>query len=145
MAYAAGELLEGASTVKMLCWEQPFQELLERIRRNETAPMLRMLLIEASSMALMFFCTPVACLVTFSVAVSMDRTLTLEGVFYIVALLNLPKLWLALFFVKAIKGASETYVAATRIFGFLSQLQAHTPLEEDGGTLFTLFLHTNGL
>eukprot|EP00892_Ulva_mutabilis_P006809 jgi/Ulvmu1/44/UM001_0047.1 len=124
-----GELLEGASTVKMLCWERPFQALLSGIRRRETAPMLRMLLIEASSMALMFFCTPVACLVTFSVAVSIGRTLHLEGVFYVVALLNLPKLWLALFFVKAIKSASEAFVSATRIFGFLSQFEARTPLE----------------
>lgn len=123
--------MEGASTVKMLCWERPFQELLMRIRARETAPMLRMLLIEASSMALMFCCTPVASLVTFSVAVSLGRTLHLEGVFYVVALLNLPKLWLALFFVKAIKSGSEAFVAATRIFAFLSQFEARTPVESE--------------
>jgi hypothetical protein len=66
---AAGEVVDGAANVKMLCWEGPFQKLLHGIRAAETAPMLRMLLIEASSMALMFFCTPVATFVTFSVAV----------------------------------------------------------------------------
>jgi hypothetical protein len=128
-AAPAGELIEGAANVKMLCWEAPFQALLARIRAAETRPMRTMLLIEASSMALMFFCTPVACLAAFGTAVALNRVLMLDVVFYVVALLNLPKLWLALFFVKSIKSASETLVGARRIFAFLSQVEARAPAE----------------
>lgn len=59
------------------------------------------------------------------------QTLMLESVFYVVALLNLPKLWLALFFVKAIKSTSEMYVATRRIFGFVQELEARAPAEEE--------------
>lgn len=62
--------MEGAANVKMLCWEEPFRELLGKIRRAETGPMRTMLLIDASCMALMFFCVPVACVVTFGTAVA---------------------------------------------------------------------------
>jgi hypothetical protein len=70
----------------------------------------------------------------------MGKTLQLSVVFYIVALLNLPKLWLALFFVKAVKSGSETLVAARRINTFLQQLEARTPVvEEVPGMLEGLF------
>lgn len=63
--------------------------------------------------------------------------LHLESVFYVVALLNLPKLWLALFFVKAIKSSSEMYVATKRIFGFVQELEARAPAEEDAHGVHT--------
>lgn len=69
----AGEVVEGAANVKMLCWEEPFRKLLARIRAAETKPMRTMLLIDASCMALMFFCVPVACVMTFGTAVAMDK------------------------------------------------------------------------
>lgn len=61
----------------------------------------------------------------------MLQVLKLESVFYVVALLNLPKLWLALFFVKAIKSLCEMVVATKRIFGFIQELEARAPAEED--------------
>jgi hypothetical protein len=125
----AGELLEGATSMKMLTWERPFEALIGRIRTAEAAPMWRMLLIEASSMALMFFCTPLASFVTFATEMAMGDVLRLEVVFYVVALLHLPKLWLALFFVKAVKSTSETFVAARRINAFLLQPEARVPTE----------------
>jgi hypothetical protein len=69
----------------------------------------------------------VACFVTFAVLVGTGGTLQLSAVFYVVALLNLPKLWLALFFVKGVKATSETRVAGERINNFLCQLEPHTP------------------
>lgn len=65
-----GELLEGSLSVKMLCWELPFQRSLLRIRGLEVAQMRKLLLIEAAGMAMMFFCTPLASFVTFAVAVA---------------------------------------------------------------------------
>lgn len=65
--------MEGAANVKMLCWEEPFRKLIGRIRQAETSPMRTMLLIDASCMALMFFCVPVACVVTFGTAVAMNK------------------------------------------------------------------------
>jgi hypothetical protein len=114
----------------MLTWENSFEKLLNAIRVKEVAPMWRMLMIEATSMAIMFFCTPFASFVTFSVAVAMGKTLRLGPVFYVVSLLHLPKLWLALFFVKGIKTCSECYVACRRINDFLCQPEALTPVEE---------------
>ena len=72
----------------------------------------------------------VASFVTFAVQIALGGELRLSAVFYIVALLNLPKLWLALFFVKGVKSTSETRVAASRINAFLCQLEPHTPVEE---------------
>ena len=71
----------------------------------------------------------VASFVTFAVQIALGGELRLSAVFYIVALLNLPKLWLALFFVKGVKSTSETRVAASRINAFLCQLEPHTPVE----------------
>lgn len=69
----------------------------------------------------------VASFVTFAVLVGTGGTLQLSSVFYVVALLHLPKLWLALFFVKGVKASSETRVAGSRINNFLCQLEPHTP------------------
>lgn len=116
----------------MLTWEGSFGQLLRRIRAAETRPMRRMLLIEATAMAIMFFCTPVASFVTFATATAMGDTLQLGSVFYVVSLLHLPKLWLALFFVKGIKASSEALVACRRINAFLCQLEARTPAQAPG-------------
>ena len=123
----AGEVVEGATAVKMLTWEASFEKLLQRIRGTEAAPMWRMLMIEATSMAVMYFCTPVASFVTFAVHVATGGVLNLASVFYVVGLLHLPKLWLALFFVKGVKSSSEALVASRRINDFLCQLEARTP------------------
>jgi hypothetical protein len=116
--------------VKMLTWEESFEKLLQTIRRREAAPMWRMLMIEATSMAVMYFCTPVTSLVTFVVTVATGGTLTLSSVFYVVGLLHLPKLWLALFFPKGVKACSESYVTCQRINKFLCQLEPRTPVQE---------------
>jgi hypothetical protein len=61
-------------------------------------------------------------------------TLHLAVAFYVVGLLNLPKLWLALFFVKGVKSCAETRVACARINAFLCQHEPPLPLhaENDG-------------
>ena len=72
----------------------------------------------------------VASFVTFAVFHATGGTLRLSDVFYVVGLLNLPKLWLALFFVKGVKSASETRVACRRIDAFLCQLEPHLPQQD---------------
>jgi hypothetical protein len=51
--------VEGATSVKMLTWEESFERLIHGVRACEVAPMWRMLMIEATAMAIMYFCTPV--------------------------------------------------------------------------------------
>lgn len=69
----AGEVVEGAANVKMLCWEAPFQNLLGRIRHQEAKPLLTTQLILGSVGAVFVFCVPVACVVTFGTAVAMGQ------------------------------------------------------------------------
>jgi len=64
-----GEVVEGMLSVKMLSWEGPFRGLLAAIRNAEARYLWQMMMIEASSIALTFFCTPLASFVTFTVFV----------------------------------------------------------------------------
>jgi hypothetical protein len=66
-------VVESAANVKMLCWEQPFEKLLTEIRRAETRPMLIMMLIDGVNAAIFFFAVPLACIVTFGIAVAMNQ------------------------------------------------------------------------
>lgn len=55
------------------------------------------------------------------------QVLVLDEVFYVVALLNLPKLWLAALFINSVRVGMETLVAVRRFFGFLREVQAPSP------------------
>lgn len=55
------------------------------------------------------------------------QTLVLDEVFYVVALLNLPKLWLTALFINSVRVVMETLVATRRFFEFLTEVEAPSP------------------
>lgn len=94
------EAINGALAMKMLGWEDPFNDALKKIRHQEQHYLLHMSRIRALNMALQFLITPLVAFITFSTYRALNGTLDVPRVFYALALLHLPKLFMILFFVS---------------------------------------------
>lgn len=59
------------------------------------------------------------------------QVLVLDTVFYVIALLNLPKVWMTGVFLLSVKEASEALVATRRLYYFLQEVEATTPAQNN--------------
>lgn len=57
------------------------------------------------------------------------QVLVLDNLFYVIALLNMPKVWMTGVFLFSVKEASETLVATSRFFRFLHEVEALVPAQ----------------
>lgn len=70
------------------------------------------------------------------------QVLVLDKVFYVIALLNLPKVWMTGTFLMAVKHASETLVATRRFFHFLEEVEPQIPSSNAGKGVHMYSLNT---
>lgn len=124
------EAISGILACKMLAWEDPLYEDILAIRRKEAKYIARMNAIRAMNMALSYAITPVVSLITFATARGTGAQLTVANVFYALALLNLPKLYMCEFFVHAVECCSELRVSVRRVAEFLAQKEPPQPAWE---------------
>ena len=82
----------------------------------------------AVNMAVNAIVTPVMCLATFGTAWGLGQTLTVTSVFYVIALLTLPRLWMAIFFLRSVESLTEAGVSLRRLAEFLGLPEAPPPL-----------------
>lgn len=123
----AGESVNGALAMKLLCWEQPLCAALSRLRAGEARALSHIGRIRASSMALEAVNTTIVTFVTFTVYTAMGGQLHVPRVFYVLSLLHLPKLFVCSFFVNAVQTATEAMVAVKRIDAFLATPEPRPP------------------
>ncbi len=93
------EVVAGALAMKMLSWEKPFLEAIIGTRAAEAAQLMRMARIRAVNFALVFLAGPVMSLALFSVAAYFYGPLRVSSVFYVLSLLNLPRVSMTNWFV----------------------------------------------
>jgi len=131
-----GEAISGILACKMLAWEDPLLDHLRAIRTKEAGFIAKMNRIRAFNMALSYAITPVVSVITFATARGTGAELTLGNVFGSLALLNLPKLYCAEFFVKGVEHVSELRISMRRIAEFLATPEPPAPWheqQENGG------------
>jgi ABC-type multidrug transport system fused ATPase/permease subunit len=122
-----GEAISGILACKMLAWEDRLLEHLQAIRTKEAGFIAQMNRIRAFNMALSYAITPVVSVITFATARGTGAELTVANVFYSLALLSLPKLYCAEFFVHAVECVSELRIGVRRMAEFLATPEPPAP------------------
>jgi ABC-type multidrug transport system fused ATPase/permease subunit len=128
-----GEALGGVLACKMLAWEAPLLAALAALRAREAGFIRRMNRIRAANMALSYAITPLVSLITFATARSTADALTVPDVFYALALLSLPKLYMCDFFTHGVEATAELRVSVRRLAAVLSLPEPPAPWQEGGG------------
>ncbi|RMZ52713.1 hypothetical protein APUTEX25_000832 [Auxenochlorella protothecoides] len=121
------EALSGVLAAKMLGWEDGLLARIHAVRGREQGFVRAQARIRALNMGLAFAISPVAALITFATARGTGHVLTVANVFYTIALLQLPKLYMADFFVKSVEALSELRVSMARIGKFLCLAEPPPP------------------
>ena len=144
-ARAAAEAVNGALTVKMLAAGDAILRRLFLLRRAEERPIRKMAAIRATNMSLYFMSFPVAAFLMFATVaatrpprdvngVELPSPLTVPNVFYALALLRLPVLYLGIFFVTAVEKVAELAASLKRLDAFLALPEPPPPAHLRGKT-----------
>ncbi|CAG9463350.1 unnamed protein product [Pedinophyceae sp. YPF-701] len=129
----AGEAIAGALAVKFAAWEAPLARQLAGLRSKEHSVLRKRALIVATNFSVQFMIVPLVAFLTFTTARMVGKELSVPSVFYTMALLNLPRLWMAIFFVRSVETLTEGRIAVRRIDRFLSLPDAPAPNALKGG------------
>jgi ABC-type multidrug transport system fused ATPase/permease subunit len=131
------EAISGALAVKMLGWEPALLRRVRAARAREARPLTATALIRGAGQGLFFLVHPLACFCLFATVYGLAArggdsgenggvngggrasAFTVANVFYAVALLRLPQLYVAIFFVKAVEVVSELGASLARLDAFL--------------------------
>ena len=127
------EAISGALAVKMLGWEPALLRRIRAARAREAAPAMRTALIRGAGQGLFFLIHPLSCFFLFATLYGMSASrgggggggaatyqpLSVADVFYAIALLRLPQLYVAIFFVKAVEVTAELWASLARLDAFL--------------------------
>lgn len=114
------EAISGVLACKTLSWEEPLFDAISSARNKEAYYIKQMNTVRAMNMAFTFSIAPLASLITFATARGTGSELTVANIFYAIALLNLPKQYMAEFFVLGVEATSELRASVRRIAEFLS-------------------------
>jgi len=115
---AMSQAIEGIRVVKMMGYENIFQERITSCRKDEVDAIKRVYRYKAMSEALFFVTNIVVSVVIFLVTVGSGGTLSLVNVYTTLALVNTAQFEIALFS-RAVAGLSECAVSVKRIQAFL--------------------------
>lgn len=122
-----GEAVSGVLAAKLLSWELPLQQQIESIRRREAHYIMKMALIRGLNFSFSYSIVPIAALAAFGVASATSTFFSVSDVFYTLALLALPKLYMCDFFTYAVGLLSESRVSVRRLGAFLAIPDSSTP------------------
>eukprot|EP00798_Chlamydomonas_sp_ICE-L_P019162 gene19162-25771_t len=128
----ASEAVQGNMAIKMLGWEDLFGNAIKKRRKSEAHYIARSVRIRAANSAITFVSLPVVSLCTFSVAWAMGTTFDVSTVFYIVALLGLPRLTVAQLLPMCIMNLAETLLTVAQLLPMCIMNLAETLGGTDG-------------
>ena len=113
------EIIDGIQTVKSYSWENPFFAMLSELRNEEVGSVNTSNHFRAVNLGLFFFAPVIASFTTFVVFVNTGGTLTLQGVFSTLALLQTLRTTMGRQWTASVETGSEAVASATRIESFL--------------------------
>uniref|UniRef100_H2YL88 ATP-binding cassette sub-family C member 7 n=1 Tax=Ciona savignyi TaxID=51511 RepID=H2YL88_CIOSA len=109
------EVLTAMRIIKMYAWEKPFEKLVSEVRRKEIEKVLQSSILKACNFAMMFVSSRLLNLVTFVTFIYLGGELTPSLVFSAVALYNVLRTSMGLFFPLAVEKLSESLISLKRI------------------------------
>uniref|UniRef100_H2YL85 Uncharacterized protein n=1 Tax=Ciona savignyi TaxID=51511 RepID=H2YL85_CIOSA len=113
------EVLTAMRIIKMYAWEKPFEKLVSEVRRKEIEKVLQSSILKACNFAMMFVSSRLLNLVTFVTFIYLGGELTPSLVFSAVALYNVLRTSMGLFFPLAVEKLSESLISLKRIQNYL--------------------------
>ncbi|XP_078513731.1 ATP-binding cassette sub-family C member 4 [Lissotriton helveticus] len=113
------EVISGMRIIKMYAWEESFTKLVNEIRRNEIAKILRSSYLRAINVSFFFVSSKIIVFVTFTTYVLLGNTISASRVFVAVSLYGAVRLTVTLFFPSAIEKVAEAVISIRRIKNFL--------------------------
>ncbi|XP_078483709.1 ATP-binding cassette sub-family C member 4 [Ciona intestinalis] len=113
------EVLTAMKIIKMYAWEKPFEKLVSETRRKEVQKVLYSAILKACNFSMMFISSRLLNLFTFITFVMLGGHLTPSKVFSAIALYNVLRTSMGLFFPLAIEKLSESLISLKRIQNFL--------------------------
>lgn len=113
------EIIQGIKVIKMYAWEHSFANLVAEARKAEIDVIQKTCFYKAFNMCFFFVCSKIVMALIFTTFVLQGENLTADKAFLTLALYNVAKLSMAMFFPTAISMSSETLISIQRIQEFL--------------------------
>jgi ABC-type multidrug transport system fused ATPase/permease subunit len=114
-----GEIIEGIASVKSYAWENPFFEMIGRLRRSETSAIKKSQWVRSANQGLIY-CTPgIVSFITFVVYWRLGGVLTIPKVFATMSLLQVMRTSVGRMWTRSIELTSEAIACSERIQAFL--------------------------
>ncbi|RKP26406.1 P-loop containing nucleoside triphosphate hydrolase protein, partial [Syncephalis pseudoplumigaleata] len=129
-----GDLLAGVELIKLSAWEDPLEKRVNEQRDKELGSLLSAAWIKATSESIRFCITGIVSLVTFSVYYASGNPLTPDKVFTCMALFNVIRNTIGIFFPQAVEKLAECTVSVRRIVAFLQLPEVDDLRMEEAGT-----------
>lgn len=114
------EIIQGIKVIKMYAWEGSFANLIAEARKAEISVIQKTCFYKAFNMVFFFTASRMVMALIFLTYVLMGDVLTAEKAFLTLALFNVVKLSMTLFFPNAIQMTSEALISIQRIENFLN-------------------------
>jgi ATP-binding cassette subfamily C (CFTR/MRP) protein 4 len=109
------ELISAMKILKFYCWEEPFADVVDDIRRREIDALKRSYYLKGINLSFFYVTTRIMIFATFIAYVLMGNSLESEQVFVVMALYDAIRLPVTAFLPQAVGLAAETVVTVSRI------------------------------
>ena len=109
------EIVSSIRVIKMYCWEKSFEKLVIQAREREINCIAKTAALRTVNTTLFFVSSKIIVFVALVVYISLGYAFTPENVFVSIALANLVRVSLTLFFPNAVAQTAETLVSCQRI------------------------------
>lgn len=114
-----GEIISAIKLIKVYCWEQPFVEVISKIRDDEIRMMKWSAALKSTNSALFFVACRIMLFASLIVFILQGGALTAETVFVTMALFNALRIPVTNQFPNAVGLSAESLVACKRIQNIL--------------------------
>ncbi len=113
------EIIQGIKVIKMYAWEASFAKLVQDARQAEIKVITKTCLLKAFNMCFFFTSSKIVMVLIVLTFVYMGEVLTAQKAFLTLALYNIVRLSMTLFFPNGIQMTSEALISMKRIENFL--------------------------
>lgn len=121
------EIIGAMKLIKFYCWEQPFANLIQSIRRDEIKEIRKSFYLKGTNSAFFFIGTRLMLFASFVTYVALGNQLRPEVVYTVMTLYNAIRLPVTNRFPQSIGAAAETMVAIRRIESILLSEEKFSP------------------
>ncbi|KAI8430161.1 hypothetical protein MSG28_000538 [Choristoneura fumiferana] len=113
------EIIVGMDVIKMYTWEEPFQKIIDTVRRQEAFYIKMTSYVRGVILSFLMFTSRFGIFVTMLLYVGYTTHITVESVFFLTCYYNIMKQTMTLYFPQAVGQIAEMNVAVQRIRDYL--------------------------